>query len=118
MIAEKASESINQAVVYELQKIVKNYGATYASEHEGYAVLLEEVEEAGDDLKYINLLMNELWKEVKSDSVSKDFLNSIKVGAIELAKEAVQVAAVCERFEETIANKSEPPTYREDKTIL
>ena len=118
MIAEKAAESIEQAVAYELQNIVKNYGAVYASEHEGYAVLLEEVEEAGDDLKYINLLMNELWKEVKSDSVSKDFLNSIKVGAIELASEAVQVAAVCERFEETIANKSEPPTYREDKTIL
>ena len=118
MIAEKAAESIDKAVAYELQNIVKKYGATYNSEHEGYAVLLEEVEEAGDDLKYINLLMNELWKEVKSDSVSKDFLNSIKVGAIELAREAVQVAAVCERFEETIANKSEPPTYREDKTIL
>jgi hypothetical protein len=102
MIAEKAEESINQAVAYELQNIVKNYGAVYASEHEGYAVLLEETDEASDDLKYIHNCMNELWDEVKSDAVSKDFLNSIKLGAIELAKEAVQCAAVCERFLETI----------------
>ena len=33
MIAQKANESIEQAVAYELQNIVKNYGATYASEH-------------------------------------------------------------------------------------
>lgn len=118
MIAIKSTECINQAVAYELQNIVKKYGAIYNSEHEGYAVLLEEVDVAGDDMKYIYMSLNELWKEVKSDSVSKDFLTSIKKGAIELAREAVQVAAVCERFEETIANKSEPPTYREDKTIL
>lgn len=102
MIATKASESIDQAVLYELQNIIKSHGVVYASEHEGYAVLLEEVEEAADNLKYINLCMNELWNEVKSDAVSKDFLNSIKLGAIELAKEAVQCAAVCERFQKTI----------------
>ena len=31
MIAEKASESIEQAVAYELQNIVRKYGPTYAS---------------------------------------------------------------------------------------
>jgi hypothetical protein len=42
MIAEKASDAIGQAVCYELQNIVKNYGAVYASSHEAYAVLKEE----------------------------------------------------------------------------
>ena len=46
MIAEEATKSIEQAVCHELRNIVKKYGPTYASEHEGYAVLLEEVEEA------------------------------------------------------------------------
>lgn len=41
MIAEKASEAIEKAVAYELQNIVKNHGAFYASEHEAYAVLKE-----------------------------------------------------------------------------
>lgn len=120
MIAEKASESIDKAVVYELQNIVKNYGAVYASEHEAYAVLKEEIEEAAEDMEQINRNLAYLWALIKN--------NHIKAGggaiaetidyAKMLAQEAVQVAAVCERFEETIANKSEPPTYREDMTIL
>ena len=118
MIAIKSTECINQAVAYELQNIVKNYGATYNSEHEGYAVLLEETDEASDDLKYIHNCMDLLWKEVKANKVTKDFLYSIKIASLELAKEAVQCAAVCERFEATIENKEDPPTYREDKTIL
>ena len=118
MIAEKAAESIEQAVAYELQNIVKKYEATYASEHEGYAVLLEEVQEAEEYLEYINRCMKELWKAIRINFVTEEILKGVKAGAIGLAREAVQIAAVCERFEETIANKSEPPTYREDKTIL
>lgn len=78
------------------------YGAVYASEHEAYAVLLEETDEASDDLKYIYNCMNELWKEVKTNKVTKEFLYSIKISSLELAKEAVQCAVVCERFLETI----------------
>ena len=35
MLATKAKESIDQAVCYELQNIVKEHGATYNSTHEG-----------------------------------------------------------------------------------
>lgn len=105
MIAEKASESINQAVVYELQKIVKNYGATYASEHEGYAVLLEEVEEAKECLQIAEEKLKDLWKSVRRNVYTDDTLWKIKQAAINMAQEAVQVAAVCERYEETIKNK-------------
>lgn len=102
MIAKKASESIEQAICYELQSIVKKCGATYASEHEGYAVLLEEVQEAEENLEYINRCMKELWKEIRINFVTEEFLKGVKAGAIELANEAVQCAAVCERFLETI----------------
>lgn len=106
MIAEKAKEAVELAVGFEYNNISTKYGDKYASEHEGYAVLLEETDEASDDLRYIHNCMNELWDEVKSDAVSKDFLNSIKLGAIELAKEAVQCAAVCERFLKTIKRET------------
>ena len=69
MIAEKAEESINQAVVYELQNIVKIYGATYASEHEGYAVLLEEVQESCEAAKYMQDHLEAVWSDIRNNAL-------------------------------------------------
>lgn len=102
MIAEKANEAIELAVKFEHNNITTKYGDVYASEHEGYAVLLEEVQEAEENLEYINRCMQELWKEIRINFVTEEFLKGVKAGAIELANEAVQCAAVCERFLETI----------------
>ena len=102
MIAEKAAESINQAVAYELQNIVKNHGAVYASEHEGYAVLLEEVDEAGDALTDVEKKLTDIWLSIKSNELKMFDIHLLQEFAKGLAEEAVQVAAVCERFMETI----------------
>ena len=102
MIATKAKESIDQAVCYELQNIVKEYGPTYHSTHEGYAVLKEEVEEAADDMKQIEQLMEGVWDAVKMNFAMKDQLCKLKAVAVALAGEAVQCAAVLERFLSTV----------------
>ena len=104
MIAEKASESIEQAVVYELQNIVKNYGAVYASEHEAYAVLKEEIEEAADDLEQLNKDLAYLWALIKNNHIKNGngTISEARDYAEMLAGKAVQVAAVCERFMATI----------------
>lgn len=102
MIAEKATECIEQAILYELQNIIKNYGATYASEHEAYAILLEEVEESEEALDGVKNYLNCLWTSIRNNSVSDFDLHQLKEFALALAEESVQVAAVCERFEETI----------------
>lgn len=105
MIAKKARESIEQAVAYELQNIVKNYGAVYASEHEGYAVLLEEVEEANSEMIFVKGILEKFWESIKCNKVNKELLYFAKKHALSLAEEAVQVCAVCERFEATIDSK-------------
>ena len=104
MIAEKAEESIYQAIAYELQNIVKNHGAVYASEHEAYAVLKEEIEEAADDLEQINKDLAYLWALIKNNHINKGggTISEARDYAAMLAQEAVQVAAVCERFMATI----------------
>lgn len=104
MIAEKAEESIDKAVLYELQNIVKNYGAVYASEHEGYAVLLEEVQEASEACRFMASRTESVWCAIRNNILKKQSYNieEVKKFALELAKEAVQCAAVCERFLETI----------------
>ena len=106
MIAEKAKDSISQAVAYELQNIVNNHGVFYASEHEAYAVLKEEIEEAAECLDVVNKNLAYVWALIKDNHIQKGFaaIEETKQYAIALAEEATQVAAVCERFQETIIN--------------
>ena len=102
MIAEEATKSIEQAVLHEFRNIVKKYGPTYNSEHEGYAVLLEEVEEACEDADFLQDTMKRLWLSIRQNNFSNYELSQVYNLAKALAEESVQVAAVCERFMETV----------------
>lgn len=68
----------------------------FASAHEGYAVLLEEVEEAEVELKNSQNSLRLLWSGVKHDNPEtvKLAANHAKYAAINLAAEAIQVAAM------------------------
>ena len=46
MFDEKTEQKINEAVTLEIVNAVKRFGADYNSNHEAYAVLLEEVEDS------------------------------------------------------------------------
>ena len=109
MIAEKAEESIYKAVAYELQNIVKDHGAVYASNHEAYAVLLEEAQEAREAQNFLAQRLESVWYGIRDNS--KETVSSnvcqVKEWALALAGEAVQCAAVCERFIETIKREDE-----------
>ena len=122
MIAEEATKCIEQAVLHEFRNIVKKYGPIYNSEHEGYAVLLEEVEEACEDADFLRDTMKRLWLSIRQNNFSNYELSQVYNLAKALAEESVQVAAVCERFMETVKKNAEvkscETTYREDKTFL
>ena len=107
MIATKAKESIDQAVCYELQNIVKEYGPTYHSTHEGYAVLKEEVEEAAEDMQKLEQMLEDVWQTIKINFSVNDELTRLKGVAVALAGEAVQCAAVLERFLSTVGGEED-----------
>ena len=102
MINGDALVSINQAVCYELQAITKRYGAHYASPHEGYAVLKEEVEEAAESLELLKDKLSQIWQDVKMNWNDSTVIYQASQSAIALAEEAVQCAAVCERYIATV----------------
>ena len=81
-----------------------NHGAVYASEHEAYAVLKEEIEEAAEDMEQINRDLAYLWALIKNNHIKNGggTISEAFDYARMLAQEAVQIAAVCERFLETI----------------
>lgn len=100
MFDERTELKINEAVVLELIRAVKVYGEDYHSNHEAYAVLLEEVEETERELDYIKNHMTMIWDAVKADNETEVKSNAriIALDAVELAKEAVQTAAVCRKI--------------------
>lgn len=74
----------------------------FRSAHEGYAVILEEIDEARDEMDYLNALTNFLWKAVKVDREVENFLVEIQMKAEALACEAIQVAAMAKKFQESM----------------
>ena len=100
-----------EAIKLETENIKAVWGTTYSSNHEAYAVLMEEVEEAETDMNVINSNLHSLWEKVKSNFESVDRIDttteliSMQINAKEMAKECVQIAAVCEKFMNTLMEK-------------
>jgi 1-aminocyclopropane-1-carboxylate deaminase/D-cysteine desulfhydrase-like pyridoxal-dependent ACC family enzyme len=92
---------VNKACVYELAQAVLEHGDNFHSRHEGYAVLKEEVEEAWEEVNYIeNNLLDFVWEKVTKGFVPDGTINEIQEVAIRGMKELAQVWAVCEKMKE------------------
>jgi hypothetical protein len=59
---------VNELIQAEYKNACKKFGEKYNSLHEGYAVLLEEVEEASEDMTRIKYSLEDFWKWIKQDT--------------------------------------------------
>lgn len=72
----------------------------FHSLHEGYAVLLEEIEEAREALNFAEGSLSMLWAHVRDNNAGRalEFAGRIREHALDLAAEAVQAAAMAQKF--------------------
>lgn len=70
----------------------------FHSAHEGWAVIQEEIEECGDELSAIFEVQKEAWEEIRADKKPNVNIAFVYGHAINLACEAIQVAAMCKKF--------------------
>lgn len=82
---------------------MKEWGKTYNSLHEGWAVLKEEVEEAELSFNGVKSQASGVWLSVKSGDYVWDetCLKVIQENAIQAMMELAQVWAVCEKMKAT-----------------
>lgn len=84
----------------ELDTIREKHGAAYHSLHEGFGVLMEEVEEVKEALEDVELATDRLWRITRHDMPHLVYgcANQIAHYAANAAAEAIQVAAVARKI--------------------
>ena len=97
MSYKKTMEGVKYLVQNELDMAAETNGEHFASDHEAFSVILEEVAETKEEFAYIVDCLQGLWRSVRQDSKSGDILTDIERHARRLACEAIQVAAMARK---------------------
>ena len=95
--------AVKQDVEKLVQKELKSANQRFPmfrSDHEGAAVIFEEIEEAENEMRGVNRHFASTWYSVKQDERIKaySYINKLKNRAVNLACEAIQVAAMAQKF--------------------
>lgn len=105
---EELIKSVVCAECEEYGRASVKFGAVNNSDHESYAVLREEADEAIDAMEQVDNLTDiffEIVKDNEEDKVKLDILNDIKHRAEEAAAESIQAAAMARKAIETIQRR-------------
>jgi len=105
MIGENTAEYVHKAIEEELKFCIEKHGL-FHNYHEAWAVLLEETQEVAEECieyqKNCNKAMQDLWAQVKDDTISwrnsSNLLIDIKSAALDVLFECVQVCAMCNKW--------------------
>lgn len=91
-----------ETLVQKELKSANEHFPPFNSAHEGYAVLLEEIEELKENVSEIKQNVHAIWQVIRQNDVCEErmdpLINRIEISAVNAAVEAIQVAAMCEKF--------------------
>ena len=90
-------QDVEKLVQKELESANQKF-PMFRSDHEGYAVIKEEIEESEQALENTKVYLNLLWIGVKENLVHERNIKYLKRYAEDLACESIQVAAMAQKF--------------------
>lgn len=99
-----AENNIKNAIACEYIAATTNYGMEYNSEHEGFAVLLEELEEAQAEFCDSMTQKGLYWRLIKGEKMNftkSEVLDQLEKSATAAIQELVQVVAVVKKIKKT-----------------
>lgn len=106
--SEQTEKLVDELIQAEYKNACEKFGDKYNSLHEGYAVLLEEVEEVKEQTKNLRLTKF-IWNEIKKDhkGLLYKLLELMEKGVICAIKELAQVGAVLKKIKNTVGEVEE-----------
>jgi hypothetical protein len=97
-------ERVNKLIDDELRRATEKNGK-FNSTHEGYAILLEELEEAKNEMDDLEKGIKQHWENVKNDDIDMSYLKYMEISAINLIMETIQVAAMIKKNKKYLLEK-------------
>lgn len=73
--AAETENLVEQLIQTEYKNACEQFGEKYNSLHEGYAVLLEEVEEVKIEVEKLSANLDILWRKIKSNDKDIEYLS-------------------------------------------
>lgn len=103
--AEETEKLVNDLIQAEYTNACEQFGEKYHSLHEGYAVLLEEVEEVEAYFSKLKDVIIDIWgatKQNKTEHLGK-YIDAYAIRCAEFSiKELAQVGAVLKKIQNTL----------------
>ena len=96
-------KQLEQLSKEELAKVNEKF-PMFHSTHEAYAVVKEEIEELENELVAINVLLSEIWQQIRLNQNNKEIIQQLKRRALFSACEAIQVSAMAQKMIDSEVN--------------
>lgn len=115
MFNKHTETRVETLICGELRTAKEQYGETFNSLHEAYAVALEELEEASDNADMCKYCFEEVWSHIKRDDEKNEiteYLHKARSYAVEAIKELAQFAAMIDKTLETLEKEKEAGTEK------
>lgn len=117
MSMDKLIVEAQECVEREYGRAGAKFGLTNNSDHESYAVLLEEMQEAQDESLSAEQTLNYLWKLIKRnapDNKKYELLKNLETRALLAACEFIQVAAMAKKAAITVCDRASVQVFKEE----
>lgn len=115
MFNKHTETRVETLICGELRTAKEQHGEKFNSLHEAYAVALEELEEAIENVDMCKCWYKEIWDYIKWNEEKKrivEFLNGTRNYAVEAIKELAQFAAMIDKTFETLEKRKEAGTEK------
>jgi hypothetical protein len=99
---------MRQELINQAEKIINdelnwsyNEHGEFPSQYHGYGIILEELKESQDELKMVAELLEKAFSEIRNNEIPNETIELLRTHAKLLACEAVQTAAMAQKFIES-----------------
>lgn len=97
--------NMNELVFKELNSANEQF-PLFQSPHEGYGVIKEEIEEVMDNLNVLLEVFANAWSGIKKNEPVFPQIQAVRELAKQIAVESIQVAAMCDKYNMSLAGDS------------